>query len=54
MKKKNKIEGSQLTQLSSICDYISNIKYTDLNDVDSEEYIKKCNEATAKEFIKHE
>ena len=50
--KKNKIEGSQLTQLSSICDYISDIKYTDLNDVDSEEYIKKCNEATAKEFIK--
>ena len=50
--KKNKIEGSQLTQLSSICDYIADIKYTDLNDVDSEEYIKKCNEATAKEFIK--
>ena len=50
--KKNKIEGSQLTQLSSICDYIADIKYTDLNDVESEEYIKKCNEATAKEFIK--
>ena len=50
--KKNKIEGSQLTQLSSNCDYIADIKYTDLNDVESEEYIKKCNEATAKEFIK--
>ena len=50
--KKNKIEGSQLTQLASICDYVSDIKYTDLNDVDSEEYIKKCNEATAKEFVK--
>ena len=52
--KKNKIEGSQLTQLSSICDYIAFIKYNDLNDVDKEEYIQKCNEATAKEFTKHE
>ena len=44
--KKNKNEGSQLTQLSSICDFISVIKYSDLIDVSAEEYIKKCNEAT--------
>ena len=50
--KKNKNEGSQLTQLSSICDFISVIKYSDLNNVSSEEYIRKCNEATIKDVTK--
>ena len=50
--KRNKNEGSQLTQLSSICDFISVIKYSDLNNVSSEEYIRKCNEATIKDVTK--
>ena len=48
--KKNKFEGSQLTQLMSICDFISMIKYSDLINVSNEEYIIKCNEATNKDF----
>ena len=48
--KKNKFEGSQLTQLMSICDFISTIKYSDLIGVNNEEYIRKCNEATNKDF----
>ena len=44
--KKNKNEGSQLTQLASICDFLAVIKYSDLNDVSAEEFVKKCNEAT--------
>ena len=44
--KKNKFEGSQLTQLLGICDFIAKIKYSHLIDVTNEEYIKRCNEAT--------
>ncbi len=43
--KKNRLEGSQLTQLLSACEIISNIKYSDLNNVTNEEYIHNCNEA---------
>ena len=48
--KKNKFEGSQLTQLLGICDFIAKIKYSQLIDVTSEEFIKKCNEATSGEI----
>ena len=44
--KKNKFEGSQLTQLLGICDFIAKIKYSELIEVSNEEFIKKCNEAT--------
>ena len=44
--KKNKFEGSQLTQLLGICDFIAKLKYSQLIDVINEEYIKRCNEAT--------
>ena len=44
--KKNKFEGSQLTQLALICDFIASIKYSQLFGVSSEEFIKRCNEAT--------
>ena len=46
MKKKNKFEGSQLTQLLGICDLIPKIKASQLIDVSKEEFFKKCNEAT--------
>lgn len=35
-----------MTQLASICDFLAVIKYSDLNDVSAEEFVKKCNEAT--------
>ena len=44
--KKNKIEGSQLTQLLSICNFISTIKASNLIDVNDTEFFEKCNEAT--------
>ena len=44
--KKSKREGSQLTQFKGICEMIPKIRYTELNDVTSEEFIKNCNEAT--------
>ena len=44
--KKNKFEGSQLTQLLGICDFIAKIKYSELIEVSNEEFIKRCNEAT--------
>ena len=43
--KRYKLEGSQLTQLLSACEFISNIKYSNLNNVTKEEYINNCNEA---------
>ena len=46
VKKKNKFEGSQLTQLLGICDFIAKIKYSELIEVSNEEFIKRCNEAT--------
>ena len=45
--KKNKFEGSQLTQLLGICDFIAKLKYSQLIGVSNEEFIKKCNEATS-------
>ena len=44
--KKNKVEGSQLTQLALICDFIASLKFTDLFGVTREEFIQKCNDAT--------
>ena len=44
--KKNKNEGSQLTQLLGICDIICNLKYTQLIGVTQEEFFEKCKEAT--------
>ena len=44
--KKSKLEGNQLTQLLLACEFIANIKYSDLNEVTKEEYIEKCNKAT--------
>ena len=43
--KKNKFEGSQLTQLLGICDFIAKLKYSQLIDVTNDEFIQKCNEA---------
>ena len=45
--RKNKFEGSQLTQLLGICDFIARIKYSELIGVTQEEFIRKCNEATS-------
>ena len=50
--KRNKFEGSQLTQLLSICDFIIQITYQKLIDVTNDEFIKKCNEATLDTSIK--
>ena len=47
--KRNKIEGSQLTQILGICDFIANITYEGLIGVTEKEYIRLCNEATYKE-----
>ena len=44
--KKNKLEGSQLTQLLSSCEFIANLTYSDLNDVTKEEFVNNCNYAT--------
>ena len=44
--KKNKLEGSQTTQLLLACQFIANLKYQDLNDVSYDEFNTKCNEAT--------
>ena len=43
--KRNKKEGSQLTQILGICDLITRIKYSQLINVSNEEFMKKCNEA---------
>ena len=43
--KGSKKEGSQLTQLKGIGEFIQRIKYSDLNDVTQKEFIEKCNEA---------
>ena len=43
--KGSKKEGSQLTQLKGIGEFIQRIKYSDLNDVTQKEFFEKCNEA---------
>ena len=50
--RKNKSEGSQLTQLLGICDFIAKIKSADLIEVTNEEFIKKCNESTKQDISK--
>ena len=45
--KRNKIEGSQLTQLLGICEFIANIKPENLFEVSHAEYIEKCNQAAS-------
>ena len=40
--KKNKNEGSQLTQLSGICEHVMNLTYNQLNGVTKEEFDDKC------------
>ena len=47
---KSKYEGSQLTQILSICNYIIKIKYSDLFNVSNEEFFKKCDEATTNDI----
>ena len=45
--KKNKINGSQLSSiLSTTIEMIVKIRYSDLIDVTSEEFINNCNNAT--------
>jgi hypothetical protein len=47
--RKNKLEGSQLTQLLSSCEFIEKLTWSDLNEVTEEYYFKKCNEETNKD-----
>ena len=47
-KNKNRSEGSQLTQLSGICEHVVNLTYKQLNGVTEKEFNEKCNEAQFK------
>ena len=47
--KKNKIEGSQLTQILGICDFIAKINHESLIGVGEKEFITLCNKATCVE-----
>ena len=49
--KKNKLEGTQLVQLSSACKFIANLKYTDLIGVSYDEFVRKSNEALNKDYV---
>ena len=40
--KKNQGEGNQLAQLEAACQFVSEIKYSDLNDMTEEKYKKNC------------
>ena len=42
--KQDKLEGNRLAQLLSICDFLENINYEKLYNVNKEEYEKKCDE----------
>ena len=42
--KSHQLEGNQLSQLLSICEICEKMSYKDLNDIDKDEYDKKCNE----------
>ena len=44
-KNRNRSEGSQLTQISGICEHVMNLTYNQLNGITKEEFDKKCNEA---------
>ena len=41
-KNRNRSEGSQLTQLSGICEHVMNLTYNQLNGVTQEEFEDKC------------
>ena len=40
----DKLEGNRLAQLLSICDFLENINYNKLYNVNKEEYEKNCDE----------
>ena len=44
-KNKNRSEGSQLTQISGICEHVVNLTYDQLNGVTKEEFDEKCKNA---------
>ena len=44
-KNRNRAEGSQLTQLSGICEHVVNLTYNQLNGVKEEEFNEKCRQA---------
>ena len=44
-KNRNRSEGSQLTQLSGICEHVVELRAEQLNDVTEEEFKEKCNQA---------
>jgi hypothetical protein len=44
-KNRNRSEGSQLTQISGICEHIINLTYDQLNGVSKEEFDEKCKQA---------
>ena len=44
-KNKNRSEGSQLTQISGICEHVMNLTYDKLNGVTKEEFDEKCKNA---------
>ena len=44
-KNRNRSEGSQLTQLSGICEHVVNLTYNQLNGVKEEEFNEKCRQA---------
>ena len=46
----NKEEGSQLMQLLALCNFVENLKNSDLLDVSEEEFVQKCNEAASCEI----
>ena len=45
--KKNQKEENHLKILADSCEYIPKIRYTDLNNVTAEEFMKRCKEATS-------
>ena len=48
-KNKTRAEGSQLTQLTGICEHVKNLTAKELNGVSEEEFEKKCKQAESKE-----
>ena len=44
-KNKNRYEGSQLTQLSGICEHVMSLTANQLNGITEEEFEQKCNQA---------
>ena len=46
----NKEEGSQLMQLLALCNFVENLKNSDLLNVSEEEFVQKCNEAASCEI----